>query len=32
MATTSFVAVRERECGLEGRGIVIGDCEGSERL
>ncbi len=31
MATTSLVAVREREKGLLGREIVTGDLEGSER-
>lgn len=32
MATTILVAVRERECGLDGRGIVVGGCEGPARL
>lgn len=31
MATTSLVAVREREKGLLGNETVIGDLEGSER-
>lgn len=28
MATTTFVAVRERENGFEGNAMDVGDCEG----
>ena len=28
MATISFVGVREREKGFEGRWTVVGNCEG----